>query len=176
MKHITKEQAEALNAAVWKANMWLAKTGSDLTLKCETYSEDDNKIGEYELGSVFEKEILIYINPVAIRKYCYEEKQYEPDCDEANVRKQTKATIYHELGHALVEQIVDWMEYLPDADKIFTEDFCQRYDSIINDELDEETLVEDFAWAFVNKKTDPLMACFEELNHIFAQKPKIILK
>lgn len=151
---------KALRNAEAKAAEWLS--AFDLGLEVDTDSTEmpDDKLGEYELGSVFEKTILIRVNQPAIKNACKE-------TPEISVEDATATTVFHEVGHALVEQIVDWMEYHPDAEDIFTEDFCSRYESVVEDTIDEEDLVEDFAWCFLEGQENPLQACFEELNATF---------
>ena len=157
-----------IDKAILKSNSWLKPFG--LTLEVETSEKTDGRLGDYDAGSVFEKTIRVIIYPDCIAETCVEESEFNPysilSCEE----DQIQITIFHELGHALVEQIIDWMENLPNSDEIFTDDFCQRYESVIDDGLDEETLVEDFAYAFMFDKTDPLKACFEELNKIFEEQ------
>lgn len=155
----------AIKGATDKANAWLAPF--DLCLEVEAESNGDGRVGEYEAGSVFEKSIRVVIFPDEIVKWCFEEQDTLPFSEITSEKVQTQVTIYHELGHALVEQIIDWMEYLPEADEIFTDEFCRKYGSVVDDDIDEETLVEDFAYAFMYDKADPLKACFEELNKIF---------
>lgn len=151
---------KALRDAEAKATEWLS--AFDLALEVDTDSTEmpDDKLGEYELGSVFEKTILIRVNLPAIKKACKENP-------EISVEDATATTVFHEVGHALVEQLVDWMENIPDADSIFTEEFCTRYEAVVDDALDEEDLVEDFAWCFLNERKHVLQACFEELNDTF---------
>lgn len=160
-----KDRKAAIKGAIDKANAWLAPF--DLCLEVEASSDGDGRVGEYEAGSVFEKTIQVVIFTDEIVKWRFKEQDTFPLSEITSEKVQIQVTVYHELGHALVEQIIDWMENLPEADEIFTDEFCRKYGSVVDDDIDEETLVEDFAYAFLNDAADPLKACFEELNKIF---------
>ena len=169
-KNKRKIKENAVSSAVEKANIWLSPFG--LCLEAESRKKGDGRLGEYEAGSIFEKTIQVVIYTDAIAESCADEREFEreflPFSELSDEEDQIKLTIYHELGHALVEQIIDWMENLPEAAEIFTDDLCQKYHSVVDGEFDEETLVENFAYAFMYGDDDePLKSCFKELNNIF---------
>ena len=156
--------SKSLNEAKETMITWLTPFGLSLEIDTDNNEElDANQLGSYEAGSVFEKEILIHVNPTAIKKACDDDPWDDKYSDVNNV---AKTTVYHEVGHALVEQIIDWMENLPESATVFTESFCQKYDAVIDDALPEEDLVEDFAWNILDETDDPLKNCFEELNRL----------
>ena len=158
MKNLTKRQASAITSACTKANKWLVKYGLDADVKV---TDDLMALGEYEYSSVFEKTIRITINPSEIKKACRD--GWIKD-DYNNVTKQTQVTIFHEMGHAILEQIIDWQENIETARRMADGEFGQRYECVFDDALPEEDLVEDFAWDFLYGRANPLKLCFEELS------------
>ncbi len=150
---------EYIEKAAKQINQWLSQFG--YTLDYDTEVLDDDVLGLYEAGSVFEKEIQVHLNPAAIHEACLDlvNDTY------SNPNTQVQITLYHEVGHALVEQIADWMENIPEINQLCSGPFGKKYSEIINDGKDEEEVVEDFAYGFFNRTSSPLQECWEELNH-----------
>lgn len=129
-----------------------------LTVTCETESIDNGVLGEYESGSVFSYDIICRIDLDNLKKCCKEER--------CSLAEQIKLTIYHETGHALMEQLIDYAENLPEMDTLLRGHFGQKYFDVFNDDhLDEETIVEDFAHGFLYNHGSLLQSCFEEFHH-----------
>lgn len=131
---------EAIQAAVKKISDYLQPFG--LTLSCNESPEQGNTTGLYEHGSVFSKDIEITIYPKVISKICREDPFQDKYSDPA---VQTRITIYHEVGHAMMEQFIDWMESIPRISTLCDGEFGKRYVDIFEDYYDEENVVEDFA-------------------------------
>ena len=146
----------SITKAKGKCNDWLRPFGLEVSVTDARMPE--NRIGEYEAGSVFEKEIVITVDELAIRN------SFNDECPGEVPEIEIRMTVYHELGHAILEQIIDWSENLDEVKALADGEFGQRYDSVFDDALPEEDLVEDFALAFENGYVSPLQACFEELN------------
>lgn len=153
-------QHASLENARREMSTWLAPFGLSLEVDSKELLSAD-VLGSYEGSSVFEKNILVHVNLPAIKRTCAEDPFEDRYSDVASV---TKTTLYHEVGHALLEQIIDWMENLPDAGEVFNDAFCTKYDAVVDDALPEEELVEEFAWNWLLGRPDPLKSCFEELN------------
>lgn len=143
--------------AVNSVSLWLQPFG--LNLQCDTEHLSDGQLGEYELGSVFEKTILIRIDPVNIRTVTDDEPELFGGMD-----NQIHMTICHEVGHAVLEQIIDWMENVPEINSYITTELYPEFEEVFEDSLPEEDLVEDFAWGFVHHEPSPLQEAFEKLN------------
>ena len=150
------KNGNSITTAKRKCNNWLRPFGLEVSVTDARLPE--NRIGEYEAGSVFEKEIVITVDEVGLRN------SFNDDCPGGDPEIQIRMTVYHELGHAILEQIIDWSENLDEVKTLADGDFGKRYDSVFDDALPEEDLVEDFALAFENGYSSPLQACFEELN------------
>lgn len=175
-----KERAAALRT-LEAVREWLAPQGLDISLSTEN-NDDSSLLGLYEAGSVFSKTIEVTVFTENIRKVAEEletdEVQFElisfglvprRDLLSQYTALNIGLTICHELGHALLEQIIDWMENIPDFDDKVGTDFIERYDSVLDDGLPEEDLVEDFAWDTASGKTHVLKACFLELSDILSK-------
>ena len=171
-------EEESLRNAVSSIVEWLSPHGFDINVRIEDDADDPSRMGVYEMGTVFGKTIEVTVSPQAIRdyiKYYATAWEMEDDLQRAGwtsrqgLRKRYSAfqfamTVYHELGHALLEQIIDWMENIPEFDEIFGEDFIMRYDAVLEDSLPEEDLVEDFAWSCVQGRVHVLKSCFIEMS------------
>lgn len=171
-------EKEVLRNTVSIIAEWLSPHGLNINVRIEDDADDPSKIGEYERGTVFGKTIEVTVCPQAIRDYIKDDVttwEMKDDLQRAGwasrqgLRKRYSAfqfamTVYHELGHALLEQIIDWMENIPEFDEFFGEDFIKRYDAVLEDSLPEEDLVEDFAWSCVQGHVHVLKSCFDEMS------------
>lgn len=136
---------------------WLKPFGLSLTLDPDTRHFSEGQCGEYEDGSVFEKDITIRVHRENIRDYVDEQSpwgnSFEDECS---------LTVYHEVGHALVQQLVDYSEniaeFLPSVERLFGDRF---FDVFNDDNLSEEELVEDFAYGFLDGTGSTLQECAE---------------
>lgn len=170
-----KKNMENVRTALGKARAdmeeWLYPFGLSLEIDTTWENPTDNKmrLGTYKSGSVFEKTVRICIDLGASVLCCME----EPFSDRySKVGGVVRTTVYHEVGHALVEQIEDWMLNFPESRAIFDDAFREKYAPVIDaingrsdDQfLEEEDLVEDFAWNWLGGCDDPLRGCFEDLN------------
>ena len=147
-----------INTALAKVNEWLKP--DDLTVVSNKEKFPKNKLGSYECGSVFEKTIQVNLDVENIIKASRESFIFEPN-------EQIRITIYHETGHALVEQILDWAENIPELEERINGEFGEKYFNVFNDDhLTEEQLVEDFALSFDKGYRSELKSCWEELREI----------
>lgn len=99
------ELSQALDAI----RPWLQDLGYSLSLDPDTSSFTDGQLGEYKLGSVFEKDIVIRVSPRNIRKAIHE----YPEAFEI-FPKEVRFTVFHEVGHALLEQLIDYANNIED--------------------------------------------------------------
>lgn len=153
-----KRKSNELSQALKVIRPWLRKLGYSLTLDPDTSSFHEGQLGEYERGSVFEKDIVIRVSTENIWKTCEEDPFLFPDYEE-----EVHLTVFHEVGHALMEHLIDYAEnideFLPEIEK----KYCDKFFDIFNDDnLTEETLVEDFARGFGHKNKSILQECAEK--------------
>ena len=146
-----------LDEALFAIRPWLSSLGYALTLDDDLSGFHEGQLGEYEAGSVFEKDIIIRVSTENIRKTCQEDPLLFPDFEE-----EVRLTVFHEVGHALVEQLLDYAdninEFLPELNAKYGD----KFDEIFDENLDnEETLVEDFARDFGGKTKPLLQECAE---------------
>lgn len=152
---LSAEEETALENALGKVRDWLKKSG--LSLACDIAHLPEGQLGEYEAGSVFGKEILIRIDIGNIRATAQETSS-------APLEEIAK-TVYHEVGHAVVEQLDDWatgpeetIEFIHDTLK---EKYPEAFDVLGSDE--EETVAEDFARGMYRGTAEPLRMAFDEV-------------
>lgn len=154
----TKRKPKELSQALKVIRQWLKKLGYSLTLDPDTSSFHEGQLGEYEGGSIFEKDIVIRVSTENISKTCEEDSFLFPDYEE-----EVHLTVFHEVGHALMEQLIDYAEnideFLPEIEKKYGDKF---FDVFNDDNLTEETLVEDFARGFEHKNKSILQECAEK--------------
>ena len=144
-----------LAQAVRLCNEWLAPSG--LSVEVTRGPLKDGLVGSYEAGSVFSKLIRITIDTDRIGRHV-DDYPFEDE------KEQIRLTVYHEMGHALVEQIEDWQVDLDEVKELVRGEFGARFEEVFTDALPEEDLVEDFAHAFDRERPSTLGLCFEELN------------
>lgn len=152
----THRQLSAIRRAGSLIQKWLAPSGITLGILKEDLG--DGILGEYEAGSVFTGEITVRVNPPSIRTSC----SFLPFPED--IQRQTRLTVYHEVGHALLEQIIDWDEFYEDMDETISR-VDKVYTDVFDDSVDEETLVEDFAYGFEYGHGSQLQGCWEALTH-----------
>ena len=147
-----------LEAPYEKISQWVTPLG--FSVSCDTGDIADfprGRLGEYDAGSVFEKEILVRISldniRRAARKFRIPEKGYLAEC---------ALTLFHEVGHALVEQLLDWADSIPEFLPALEASHGDAFFDVFNDDnMDEETLVEDFAHGFQSGRGSVLQRCAE---------------
>lgn len=121
----------------------------------------EDSVGSYEAGSVFTKEILVHVFPDRIRT------GLEENGSTGGYASELALTLYHEVGHALMEQLIDYSENIPEFYPSMTAKFGSRFFDIFNDDnLSEEDIVEAFAQRFHSGKNSILQSCWEESNKI----------
>lgn len=146
---------EGFQKAVTEVESFLKDT-SDLSLTVGTDSLPKGKIGEYERGSVFEKNVTVTVDVNQIRHLL-------PYWEDA--LKESVITLWHEVGHAIVEQVIDWTENIPEAEEFASGPTGERFFNVFNDDfLTEEELVEDFALAAISGMRSELDGCWKEMN------------
>lgn len=154
-----------IQAPLDKIGSYLEPYGLTATLDQDPDGFKENEIGEYENGSVFEKNIIFRINTDNIREAAKEECMYYMDF----YLEQCRITVYHEIGHALMEQLIDWTENLEEMEALLDGQFGKTYYDIFNDDnCTEEEIVEDFAKGFDNEKPSLLQRCWEEANKLIS--------
>ncbi len=154
---MSKKNCLELNEVLSAIRPWLSSLGYDLSLDDDLSGFHEGQLGEYEAGSVFEKDIIIRVSLENIRKTCQEDSFLFPDFEE-----EVRLTVFHEVGHALVEQLLDYADnierFLPELKAKYRD----KFDEIFDEENDnEETLVEDFARGFNGKTKSLLQECVE---------------
>ena len=159
----------AINSALDKCREWLLPFGLDI--ECEQTELPDGILGEYEHDSVFTKTVLVRICPENIRKEC-DELCHDLDARDARkfLNNELKLTIFHELGHALVNQMLDWYWEIPERHNHVETEMMDRFFDVFDDEnMAEEDLVETFARHFLHGRPDQLKGCFEKLDAFITQ-------
>lgn len=146
-----------LGEALSAIRPWLSSLGYALTLDDDLSGFNEGQLGEYEAGSVFEKDIIIRVSLKNIRKTCREDSFLFPDFEE-----EVRLTVFHEVGHALVEQLLDYADNINEFLPELKAEYGDKFDEIFDEENDnEETLVEDFARGFNGKTKSLLQECVE---------------
>lgn len=146
-----------LDEALSAIRPWLSSLGYALTLDDDMSGFREGQLGEYEAGSVFEKDIIIRVSLENIRKTCQEDSSLFPDFEE-----EVRLTVFHEVGHALVEQLLDYADNIEGFFPELKAKYENRFDEIFDEENDnEETLVEDFARGFNGRTKSLLQECAE---------------
>ena len=159
----TRAIRKALDESLRKADEWLAPSG--LSVQCETEEPmPPDVLGEYEACSVYEKQIHIWVNIPGIAAYCYTGGECPPGHRWDGLREIVATTVYHEVGHAVVEQIRDWDDNIPEIRSLVRRRLRHQYNDVFDGLLDEEVIVEDFAWGMLEGRPSQLQRCFEDLN------------
>lgn len=141
--------------AVGKMNIFLAL--SDLSVILGDPSDlPRGRVGEYEAGSVFEKTIVIRVSYDNLRA-----EASEIGLTQGELLREARITVYHEAGHGLMEQLLDWADSFPEE----TAGLAEKYFDIFDDaNLTEEEIVESFARRFDAGASSLLKSCFVEAN------------
>ena len=154
---MSKKNCLGLNEALSAIRPWLSSLGFTLTLDDDRSGFHECQLGEYEAGSVFEKDIIIRVSLKNIRKMCREDPFLFPDFEE-----EVRLTVFHEVGHALVEQLIDYADNISEFLPELKAEYRDKFDEIFDEDLDnEETLVENFARGFNGKTKSLLQECAE---------------
>lgn len=164
---LTYVKKNAINSALDKCRKWLLPFGLDI--ECEQTQLPDGLLGEYEHDSVFTKTVRVC--PENIRKECGE-LCHDLDAGDAMrfLDNQLRLTIFHELGHALMNQIMDWYENIPEIHDYVESTLIDDYFDVFDDgNMTEEDLVEAFAGHFLHGRPDQLKSCFEKLDKFITQ-------
>lgn len=163
-----QELKENLDYALDQAKAYLEPYGLTITAEEHDFRKERGLtkltyLGEYERGSVFEKDILTRIDLRAISDEGENEEMWAWE-----TLQQVRISLFHEMGHALFEQLIDWSENLEEVKTLLDGPFGERYFNIFNDDnVTEEELVEKFAWDFENETSVSLLKqCWEEINKI----------
>lgn len=152
--HGTPSKLDEAHSAI---RPWLSTLGYALTLDNDLSGFHEGQLGEYEADSVFGKDIIIRVSTKNIRKTCQEDSFLFPDFEE-----EVRLTVFHEVGHALVEQLLDYADNIEGFLPELKAKYENRFDEIFDEENDnEETLVEDFARGFDKKTKSLLQECVE---------------
>lgn len=169
-EYISLAYKSAIYKARTKVRAWLEPYGYSVILCNEEQPDDKNWLGQYEAGSVFSGLIEIRVSKERIYKYSLPFWRVNAPSKEKKameMAKETAITFYHEVGHAIMEQIIDWYENIPEIREHVETKMMDRYFDVFDDSnVSEEALVEVFAHAFHQGKEDEtLRMCFNELNN-----------
>ena len=166
-----KQLPKTLRDPLEKISQWLAPLGYTLSIE-DMEDEVPGLLGQYENGSVFEKEILIRVSTQNIRTFI---KEYNRDFpkERRNYTDECALTVFHEVGHALMEQLNDYADNIEgflERLKVDPEEpFSPYFDVFYDDNKTEEEVVEDFAWGFLDGSSSKLQKCMEETDRIAAE-------
>lgn len=148
-----------LSEAAEAARSYLAPLGYTLEVE-RTDGRQKPWVGQYEAGSVFSKEIVIRINPTLILAEAKDARQ-----PEKFIQVETFTTVFHEVGHALMEQIIDYLENTEEMQAFADSRRGRPFFDVFNDDnLSEEDLVEEFGVAAATGDTSLLGRCVEALR------------
>lgn len=149
-KQIAKE---CIDGAVKSSNDYLSCLGLSLSVNFE-YDFDDfdeNAIGVYEAGSVFEGTISVSYNVKALFSAFKEDIERFPQSSEHTILEEyAMTTIYHEMGHGICELFNDYLQNTDDLDTLYDEN-QELFDRVLDN---EEDAVEQFAWDFYDGVLD----------------------
>ena len=112
------------------AEKYLKQFGLNLDIEIDN---DPSYVGMYEHDSVFTGTVKIYLNVLSILNNS-EDDDFEPNLI---------VTIYHEIGHAM-------MNFIEEIDEVYLSDYELDFFDVFYDDngVDEEDLVEDFGQSF----------------------------
>ena len=162
----TSEQRKAIDGAIRSVARLLAMAGLEAEAQCEDLPE--RCLGQYEGGSVFEKTVRVSICPGTIRTFCHKASS---DIFVTDIRRQTRLTVLHEVAHALVEQIRDWVENVPEVMEFVRKKLFGKYPDVfdIRTDIDEELVCEDFAYGFRTGRGNHLESSWKQLCRFINQ-------
>ena len=144
---------ECIDGAVKASNDYLSCLGLSLSVNFE-YDFDDfdeNAIGVYEAGSVFEGTISVSYNVKALFSAFKEDIGIFPQSSERTILEEyAMTTIYHEMGHGICEMFNDYLQNTDDLDALYDEN-QELFDRVLDN---EEDAVEQFAWDFYDGVLD----------------------
>lgn len=131
------------NAACSIVNQYLTRYDLDAVIDNELFQFDGQQhVGEYWGGSVFTGTMKIGINVNVVKSELKRVIRQHPYSCPADVLDEfIKTTIFHEVGHGLVELVNDYLQETNDLDGLYdnNQDF---FDEILDN---EEDYVEKFA-------------------------------
>ena len=145
-----------------RINDYLQPFGLSVTLDTSPMELSEKYLGEYESGSVFTKEIVIRVNLKGIL-----ETADSLGLPYHGYLRQCELTVYHEVGHALEEQLIDWSENIDEMRLLLDCDYGLIYFDIFNDDcVSDEEIVEAFACGICTRTGSLLQRCWEDTNSL----------
>ena len=165
---------DCIDGAVAASNEYLSRFDLTLSVNLEyDFNDfDENAIGVYEDGSVFEGTISVSYSVRSLFGAFKEQVAAFPWSSEHTILDEmAKTTIYHEMGHGLCDLINDYLQNTDELDAIY-DDNKELFDSVLDD---EEDAVEKFAWDFydgdldgneIEKMMRLYMSLFEKPNEV----------
>ena len=141
---------ESVTDAVEKANVFLKPYGLSVRLgDCqEEDAPSEDCLGYYEGGSVFESGTIM-VNVLAGRLFdafldCYGGEELVSDMP--GLRDEAAVTVFHEVGHGLMEHILDYADNIEEiSDWVGSPEAEPFFDVFNDDNRSEEDVVEEFA-------------------------------
>ena len=141
---------ESVEDALEKADAFLGLYGLSVRLgECqEENAPDDECLGYYESGSVFESGAIV-VNVLADRLLdafldCYGGDELVSDV--SGLREEAAVTVFHEVGHGIMERVLDYAENIEEISAWADSPEAEPFFDIFNDDnLSEEDVVETFA-------------------------------
>lgn len=157
-ENIVKELQE-WNKAILEsqAKPFLKPMGIDILFSDEDFDDDEkadkNNIAIYKTDSILEGTIIYWINFPVMADYFIR----EDDCSTEAYKEQIHISVFHEIGHALLEKLFDWYNEGDD-------EYDQQIDSFPDKTIvslftdwnkeTEEKLIEEFAALHYENRTE----------------------
>lgn len=175
MKRLTKKEKEERRAlvldkveeAVRDANAFLSPFDLEVSVAYGDEYSKSSRLGSYELGTVFEGEIVVNVFVDNLLK-SYRECERDSDrysTDYSVLAEEAYVTVLHEVGHGLMEKILDYANNVEEIDEwVSSEEAGPFYDVFNDDNLSEEDLVEAFARASWRKEESLLSRCVKAMR------------
>jgi Zn-dependent oligopeptidase len=138
-----------------KAKSYLDDFGLELEILDENDAPirvDDDWVGQYEHDSVWTGTIQVYLNMELIKRLSDEFCSAE---EENNI----VSTLYHEIGHGLLDMIIE----LPEESVEAYENDPEFFDIFNDDNMSEEDIVEEFGESFVGGHPSLLRKLLERM-------------
>ena len=148
-----------LQMALDAISPWLDNLGYSLSVDTDTSLFGEHQVGSYDAQTVFSKEIVIRVSLPNI-----EASTRRNPLPLADYLAEVHLTVFHEVGHAMAEQLKDYCINVSDDIREINKLNGNRFDGILEDIFTrEETLVEEFARDFYYKRTSLFQECVEAM-------------
>ena len=159
---------DGVNQALETGNRFLEPFGLSVELgDCDPeYAPFGGVLGSYEAGSIFEGVIKVNVfAETLLRTYLEDCADHGESPDESNLLEEAAVTVLHEVGHGLMERIVDYAENVDEISSWVDSDEAAPFFDVFNDDnKKEEDIVEEFGRNLFHDLPSPLSECIHAMH------------